>query len=142
MNKRVLLSLIAAAFLFASCSKNDPVTPPDLYAEFKADATPRWENGTAVEKNEGSQYTFVLDKGGNLFSSANYKVGRSWSGGDNYEIIEFSGTPAVGKPSGAFIRKPGGTSAPFLLEIVKIEGGKLWIVFKETQTSNERRIVQ
>ena len=140
MNKRVLLSVIAAAIMFASCTKSDDT--PDIYAAFKSDATPRWENGTTVEKNEGSHYTFVLDKGSNLFSSPNYKVGRIWSDGDNYEIIEFSGAPAVGKASGASIRKPGGATAPFSLEIVKIEGGKLWIVFKETQTSTERRIVQ
>ena len=141
MNKKVLLLAIATVVLMASCKKNDDT--PDLYAEFKADATPRWENGTTVEKNEGSQYTFVIDKGGNLFSSANYKVGRSWTGGDNYEFIEFSGAPVVGKPSGfAVIRKPSGTADLSSLEIVKIEGGKLWIVFKETANSAERRIVQ
>ena len=140
MNKKVLFLAIATVVLMASCKKNDDT--PDLYVAFKSDATPRWENGITVEKNEGSQYTFVIDKGGNLFSSANYKVGRSWAGGDNYEFIEFAGAPAVGKPSGAFIRKPSGTADLNSLEIVKIEDGKLWIVFKETAGSAERRIVQ
>ena len=140
MKNRLLLSVIAVAIMFASCKKNNDT--PDLYEAFKSDATPRWENGTTVEKNEGSQYTFVIDKSGNLFSSANFKVGRSWSGGDNYEFIEFSGAPVVGKPSGAFIRKPSGTVDISSLEIVKIEGAKLWIVFKETSSSAERKIVQ
>ena len=138
--KKTLFLAIATVILMASCKKNDDT--PDLYVAFKADATPRWENGTTVEKNEGSQYTFVLDKGGNLFSSPNYKVGRSWAGGDNYEFIEFSGAPVVGKSAGAAIRKPGGVTNLNSLEIVKIDGAKLWIVFKETASSAERRIVQ
>ena len=138
--KKTLFLAIATVILMASCKKNNDT--PDLYEAFKSDATPRWENGTTVEKNDESQYNFVIDKGGNLFSSANFKVGRSWLGGDNYEFIEFSGAPVVGKPSGAFIRKPSGTVDISSLEIVKIEGAKLWIVFKETSSSAERKIVQ
>jgi len=140
MNKKVLLLAIATVVLMASCKKDN--TQPDLYKNFKADATLRWENGTTVEKSDESKYIFVVDKGGNLFSSANYKIGRVWAGGENYEIIEFAGAPAIGKPTGAAIRKPGGVTNLASLEIVKIDGNKLWVVFKETESSAERRVVQ
>jgi len=147
MKNRVLLLVIATVVLMASCKKEkttDPQSQTDLYKSFLADATPRWEKGTIVEMIEGSIYTYIIDKGGNLFSSANYKVGRMWNDGDNYEFIEFSAPPAVGKPSSAVIRRHTSVNTVPLnrLEILKIEGGKLWIVFQETATSEERRIVQ
>uniref|UniRef100_S0DFJ6 Uncharacterized protein n=1 Tax=termite gut metagenome TaxID=433724 RepID=S0DFJ6_9ZZZZ len=137
-----MLLTVLAAVAVTGCKKGDDPVPADAYAAFKADDTPRWENGSVVEKNEEGAYTFVTDAGGKLFSSAAYKTGRISHGGDSFEIIEFSGSPVVGSPSDPTIRKPAGTTDLYLLEIVKMEGGKLWIVFKETPTSTERRIVQ
>ena len=150
MKKTVILLAIAVVFTLAGCKKDkqseEPVVPPvvqtDLYLDFKADATPRWENGATVQKNEKSAYVFITDAGGSLFASAKYKTGRISADGSDFEIIEFSGAPAVGKPTEPSIRKPSGSVALNSLEIVKIESGKLWIVFKETASSTERRIVQ
>ena len=142
--KKILLFAIIAVFVFSGCKEKDdePTPPVDVYEAFKADATPRWENGTTVQKNEESNYVFITDAGGKLFSSAKYKTGRMSAGGSDLELIEFSGAPVVGKPTEPNIRKPSGSVALHSLEIVKIESGKLWIVFKETATSTERRIVQ
>ena len=146
MKAKALILVMAAVFVTAGCSKSkddNPPTPVDAYATFKADATPRWENGTTVEKSDASAYTFLTDTGGSLFSSAKYKTGRILSAdGNSYEFIEFSGAPAVGKPEGAAIRKQSGTTDLYSLEIVKIESGKLWIVFKETASAAERKVVQ
>ena len=114
-----------------------------MYEAFKADATPRWESGATVEKSENNlDYLFVIDADGELFESQKYTTGRMSIDGDTYEIIEFSGAPAVGTPAEPSLRKPSGSTALSSLEIVKIEGGKLWIVFKETASSPERRVVQ
>ena len=147
MKTRVLILALAAVFVMTGCSKskdeNPAVTPVDAYATFKADATPRWENGTTVTNNEESAYTFVIDTGGSLFASAKYKTGRILSAdGSTYEFIEFSGAPAVGSPAEATIRKQSGITDLYSPEIVKIEGGKLWIVFKETASAAERKVVQ
>jgi hypothetical protein len=140
MKTKILLLIAAVAFVFASCSKDNDT--PDPYAAFRADATPRWENGTTIEKNETSAFSFVTDKGNNLFASDKFKTGRISANGSDYEIIEFNGAAVAGKPTGAAIRKPSGITNLHSLEILKTENGILWIVFKETETSTERRIVQ
>lgn len=139
--KKILLLAVLATIASTGCKKDDPQSPIP-YEAFMSDATPRWESGAAVEKNEQSAYIFVTDTGGKLFSSDNYKTGRMSADGSDYELIEFSGTPAVGKPDAPSIRKPSGSANLHSLEIVKITGDKLWIVFQETDGSPERRIVQ
>jgi len=119
----------------------------DPYFTFKADATPRWESGATVELSENSPYTFITDTGADtgerLFSSGKYKTGRITSDdGSSYEIIEFDAPPAKGTPANGQIRKASGTpSNLYSLEIVQVQGNQLWIVFKESATSPERRIV-
>ena len=148
--RKILIFTVMAAFAIAGCKEDNkepeqpkpPEPPIDVYETFKADVTPRWESGSTSVKNEDSDYIFIVDSDETLFESAKYKIGYMTEDGDNYEIIEFGGTAAVGKPSEPVIRKPSGNSALHSLEIVKVESGKLWIVFKETATSAERRIVQ
>jgi hypothetical protein len=139
--RKKLLIIVIAALAIVGCRKE-----PDLYLlEFKANPTPRWENGATVEKNEETSFTFITDISGQLFSSDKYTIGRiTATDGSDYEIIEFSGAPAVGKPLEPTIRKSSGNVPEMLhsLEILKIENGTLWIVFKETATSPERRVVQ
>ena len=144
MNKKILLATITTIFLLASCSsgREESIELIDPYISFKADVTPRWENGATVEKNDGSPFTFFTDNGENLFSSTKYKIGRISDDYTNYEIIEFSGKAAVGKPNEPIIRKPSGATPLHSLEIVQEKDGTLWLVFKETATSPERRIVQ
>jgi hypothetical protein len=121
---------------------------PDLYLAFKADDTPRWEwqGGALTEKSSESIHTFVTDTGGNLFApplQAKYKTGRiTAADGSAYEFIEFDAPPAVGKAAGAQVHTQLGTTPVHSLKVVKIAGTKLWIVFNETSTSQERRIVQ
>ena len=138
---KIALLAMGLFVLLTSCRKSGRIDA-DPYAAFKADATPRWESGTAVEKNELSPRVFVTDMGGDLFSSPKYKTGRISADGNSYEIIEFSGTPAVGKPAEPGFRTPNGIVVPHRLEIVKVLSDKLWIVFQETATSTERRVVQ
>ncbi|MDR2233481.1 MAG: hypothetical protein LBE56_10205, partial [Tannerella sp.] len=85
-----------------------------------------------------------------LFSSDQFKTGRSAPDGSTFELIEFDGQPAVGTPSNPKIRTESTAVAVGLhsLRIVKIvadiDSGYdiLWIVFKETASSEERRVVQ
>jgi len=141
MNRIKLLSAITAALILISCSKEND--KPDMYAAFKADATPRWENGATVEKNhENLSFNYISDMGGSLFSSAKLKIGRMSADGKEYELIEFSGQAVAGKATDPSIRKPSGVVSLYSLDIVKTEGGKLWIVFKETANAVERKIVQ
>jgi hypothetical protein len=117
----------------------------DPIAQFKNDATPRWETGTTIRYNRDTPHTFITDKDGKLFSSTAYKTGRITSpDGSGFEVLEFNvtGPPATGTPSGALLRTPSGATPLYRLEIVKVEGSKLWIVFQETSTSLERRVVQ
>ena len=139
--KRILyFAILGILFATAGCRK----TPADPYEEFKADATPRWESGSSVQLNNAGDYTFITDAGGALFDSPKYKTGRISQGGANYELVEFSvtGAPAVGIPDAPSLRTPSGTKDLHSLKIVKVDGGKLWIVFQETESSAERRIVQ
>ena len=146
--KKITLITVIAIIAIAGCKKKpdsrpQPPLPIDVYEMFKADATPRWENGSTVVKNEDNiELIFVTDSESALFESSNFKIGYMKDDGSDYEMIEFSGTPVVGTPTGAIIRKPAGTTAIYSLEIVKIEGSKLWIVFKETANSTERKVVQ
>ena len=138
--KKTLLLAVITALAISGCRKE-----PDIYEDFKTDATPRWEweNGSIVKTNESSSYIFITDESKSLFGSDKYKTGRITTANNNdYEIIEFSGAPAVGKPENPSIRKPSGIINLYSLDIVKIENGILWIVFQETETSAERRIVQ
>jgi hypothetical protein len=112
---------------------------PDLYKDFKANGAPRWDN----DVNETAPYTFITDTGGNLFGSSKYKTGRITSKyGTDFEIIEFSGLPTVGKPANASIRKASGSTPLHSLQIVKIDNGKLWMLFKESAGAPERKVVQ
>jgi len=120
----------------------------DLYATFKADSRPRWETvGSPPEYNDESPNTFITDTGadsdGRLFSSIKYKIGRITSDdGSSYEIIEFDAPLAKGTPANGQIRKAsGGLSALYSLEIVQVQGNTIWMVFKETSSSPERRVV-
>jgi hypothetical protein len=138
--EKKLLFIVIAALAIAGCRKEPE---PDRYIDFKIDPTPRWEEGLLRQINDSSSYVFITDMGGHLFESDKYKVGRATANGSDYEIIEFSGTPVVGKPNEPSIRKAGSEPfTPYSLEIVKVQGDMLWIVFKETASSHERRIVQ
>jgi hypothetical protein len=137
--KRILLLAVLAAITLTGCKKDTPVDP---YATFKADVTPRWENGPTVEKNEQGAYVFITDGGGKLFDSDKYKTGRMSADGSDYELIEFSGAPAAGNPANPALRTPAGVEPLHRLEIVQAADGMLWIVFQETAGSPERRIVQ
>ena len=145
--KKLLLFTVIATLAFASCRKGEEPRPPQFYDKFKVDATPRWENGDMVEKNEASSYVFITDKG-NLFNSTKYKIGRIMADdGSDYEIIEFSDTPTTVGKTNSYIYKPSETGGHARLpihsiEIIKIDGDKLWIAFKEKPQDAERRIVQ
>ncbi|MCL1974174.1 MAG: BACON domain-containing protein [Bacteroidetes bacterium] len=118
----------------------------DPYLDFKNDATPRWEDDGAgtTEINDQHPYIYITDKGGNLFASALYKSGRiTKNNGDEFEIIEFDDIIGVQEYTGGkiYINNDTATSL-YYLEIIKIVGDKLWIVFKVNASDSERRIVQ
>ena len=140
---RSSLFLITALFFLTGC----PDRGDTSYVDFMANATPRWENGSVVQNNTSTTYTYVVDTGNNpatrLFDSDRYKIGRITSpDGAAYEFIEFSGPLEVGKPAGAVIRTPSGTVPLHTLEILKVDGGKVWIAFKVDARAAERRVVQ
>ena len=141
--KNRLLFVVIAALAIAGCRK-EPILDP--YIMFKADTIPRWETGLVtriIEENQTTSYTFIIDAGGTLFGSTKYKIGRiKTNDGSDYEILEFSGPPAMGKALEPSLRKPSGVIDLHSLEIVKMEDDKLWIVFKETATSQEQMVVQ
>ncbi|MDR2585273.1 MAG: hypothetical protein LBC84_03500 [Prevotellaceae bacterium] len=112
----------------------------------KADETPRWESGATIEKNHLSGYTFITDQGSNLFTAtslAKYKIGRiTATDGSTYEIVEFTGPLAKGKPADGQLRTESGLKNLYRLEIVEVApNGVVWMVFQETVTSAERRVV-
>jgi hypothetical protein len=115
--------------------------PADPYAAFKENATLRIENGLKVRNNLNSDSVFYRDQG-KLFSSEKVKIGWATSDGISYELIEFTGTPAVGVPTGATIRNQSGVITPHTIEILKVAEGKVWIVFKKTSGSAEEKWVQ
>ena len=141
--KNRLLFVVIAALATIGCRKEPEIDP---YIGFKVNATPRWETDLMKElpeENELSPYIFIIDAGGKLFGSAKYKIGRiTANDGSDYEIIEFEGPPAVGKPAEPSLRKPLVTIDLHSLEIVKMLDDKLWIVFQETATSPKRMVVQ
>jgi hypothetical protein len=147
--KKITLSAFLLLFLLPCCDNMDFCPSPDQFgpnAKFMADDTPRWETGTTVEESHQTPYTFITDKGGNLFSpspSSNYKTGRiTKDDGTEFEIIEIPGTIAKGKFTGAKLHTALGEVTLARLEIVKKDGDKLWIVFQESEGSPERRVVQ
>ena len=138
--KNRLLFVVIAALAIVGCRKEPEI---DLYMSFKSDATLRWEKGLIRQPSDSSTYTFITDAGGILFGSPKYKIGRiTKNDGSDYEIIEFSGAPAIGKPAEPSLRKPSGIINLHSLEIVKMVDSKLWIVFQETDTSRVRMVVQ
>jgi hypothetical protein len=137
--RKILLFMALTAIALTGCKNDEPVDP---WVEFKADDTPRWESGTTVERNDEGTWVFVTDTGGSLFDSESYKTGRMSADGSDYELVEFTGPATVGKPSDGSLRTPSGVVALHSTEIVQATGGKLWIVFKETATAPERKIVQ
>jgi len=125
----------------------------DPHLAFKSRETPRWEwvNGSTVreEKNADYPYIFITDdgfakrSGDRLFSSTSCKAGRITStDGSAFEIIEINGGFSIGEHPGSMLRTESGTTELDFLEIVKIQNGKLWIIFFEKNSSIERRMVQ
>jgi len=125
----------------------------DNYFDFKSNEEPRWEwdDGSTVreEINANYRYIFITDNGfvkssgERLFSSVLCKTGRITSpDGSTYEILEIKDGFTKGAHPESILRTEIGIIELDYLEIVKIENGKLWIVFKEKNASIERRIVQ
>ena len=126
-------------------SDNSPQDLPDPFAAFKANSVPRWENGVDVQLNAQSDFVFITDKDGSLLGSDKYTTGRIAGDGLSFELLEFSVDviPKAGVRLGAALHRE--TGEPIVLhhlEIVKVDNDKLWIVFRETAASPERRVVQ
>ena len=117
----------------------------DVYLTFLADDTPRWELGAAVTKNADTDYIFITDESAHLFGPVNnkYRTGRiTKDDGAEFEVIEFTGTASVGVHTGATLWTHLGTTALYRCEILQVTAGKVWMTFKETAASQERRVVQ
>ena len=130
----------------------------DPLLDFKANDRPRWEDDAipVVEYNDEHPYIYINEQAGSslLFKSApssKYKAGRIKVDEAidvtrilGFEIIGFDTPPtAVGIYDGC-LYTPGNYAGAtlFYLEVVKIVGDKLWIVFKVNNGDPERRIVQ
>ena len=122
----------------------------DPLLDFITNGTPRWETGSTVEINADHPYIYITDNGSNarkLFGSSLFKTGRiTVNDGSAFEIIEFNTAPTtVGVYTGCGIYNFTNQVSPApldYLEVVKIDGKKLWIVFREDGSTVTRRIVQ
>ena len=117
-------------------------TVADLYASFKADATLRFEGaGNAIVRNMDATHLFYVDKGG-LFSSNKNKVGYGARDGSTYYFVEWTGDWSIGTKTSPTLRTQTGTATLQSLQILQSQGGIVWIVYKQTATSAEGRVVQ
>ena len=114
----------------------------DPYKAFKADATLRFEGaGITTVKNIDAKQLFYSDKGG-LYASTKNKLGYASVDGSSYYFVEWSGDAGVGNKTNPSLRTQNGEVALQSLQIVKSEGGALWVVYKQNASSAEGRIVQ
>jgi len=149
MRKITIITLTATLFALTSCDLFEPI-PDHSNILFKIDATPRWESGGHTEKSANTTYTFVSDTGNNLFTSeSKYRIGRiTQEDGSEYEFIEFDPPLKVGKPANATLRTQDGATLLYYLEVVRIAKDPLlnrdmvWLIFKESESAAERRVVQ
>ena len=115
--------------------------PPDPYAAFKADATPRFEGeGHPTVKLTDATHLFYVDKG-ELFSSTKNKMGYATRDGSIYFFIEWEGDASVGVKANPTLRTETAVFLLLNLQVVKSEGGTIWIIARRTETSPEDRIV-
>ena len=140
MKTRILL--IMTALLLWGCPDDNIDPPADLLKAFKASTTLRFEGaGNATVKNTDAKYLFYADRGG-LFSSTKNKVGYASRDGSSYYFVEWSGDANVGTKSSPSLRTQSGTVNLHALEVVKSEGGLIWILYKQTASSDEGKVVQ
>ena len=115
--------------------------PPDPYAEFKADASPRFEGGDQpTVKLTDASHLFYVDKG-ELFSSTKKKIGYATRDGSLHYFIEWEGDASVGVKANPTLRTETAVFLLLNLQVVKSEGGTIWIIARRTETSPEDRIV-
>lgn len=114
----------------------------DPYKAFKADATLRFEGaGQATVKNTEGKHVFYADKGV-ILSSAKNKLGYASRDGKTFYFIEWEGDGSAGAKTNASLRTLSGVIALQSLQVIKSEGGILWITYKEKSDSAEGRVVQ
>jgi|GEM_PF-2541353 len=126
------------------------------YRNFMANEAPRWEEGAVgagatVELNAVSPNTFVTDKIGKILDTGKYTVGREESRkGTWFDYLEFE-DPDTGIQSGWISTAADDSKPLFRFQILKKGVGvspaapdelMLWILFKETANTPERRVVQ
>ena len=149
MKKITIITLTAALFAITSCDLLESI-PDHCNIIFRSDSTPRWESGGHTEKSANTTHTFVFDIGNNLFTpESKYRIGRiTQEDGSAYEFIEFDPPLKVGKPANPVLRTQNGTTELYSLEIVKIAKNvplnrdMVWLIFKESESAAERRVVQ
>ena len=131
------------ALLLWSCAKQETTDKPvDPYQAFKANNTLRFEGaGMATVKNTDAQHLFYSDKGG-LFSSTKNKVGYTSRNGSQYYFVEWNGDATLGTKSNPTLRTQSGVVNLQSLQIIQSKGGVLWIVYKQTASSAEGKVVQ
>ena len=143
-NKVTITCISAGTAIIRVTGSDKEVASISVTVAAKADATPRFElPGGSIIKNTDAAYLFYSDKG-NLFSSTKYKLGYSPRDGKIYYFVEWNrndGT-GVGTKSGASLRTQTGTVTLYSLDVLKYEGGVIWVTYKQTASSSEGRIVQ
>jgi len=113
-----------------------PLPVIDPYESFKADGALRFEMpGIPIIKNVNASHLFYVDRG-LLFSSAKSKLGYASRDGTAFAFFEWNGDATIGTKSNPSLRQ-GTTSVPLKsLEILKVEGKKLWILATTTDEKN------
>ena len=62
--------------------------------------------------------------------------------GSTYYFVEWTGDWNIGTKTSPTLRTQTGTATLQSLQIVQSQGGVVWIVYKQTATSAEGRVVQ
>ena len=143
MKIRIIAVILAVVLMGCSSEREkEKEKKPDLYAAFKADAAERFEGaGNSNLKNTDATHLFYADRGV-LFSSPKSKLGYVPRNSQSFYFIEWDGDFSPGTKSNPSLRTPSGVVSMHSLEIIKAENTKVWIVYKQTATSPEGRIVQ
>jgi len=141
---KTITKIIRIVFIMLGCTilmSTTCVVETDI-AQFLLNPIPRFEGaGKTTIINTDASYIFYSDKGG-LFSSSKNKVGYSSRDGSSFCFVEWSGDYYVGSKSSPTLRTQNGEVSLQYLEVVQYQGGTIWIVYKQSATSSEGKIVQ
>lgn len=142
--------LLTTATLFISCRREIDAPPvvKDPYQSVKDDATLRFSGGGNVDFKNESDSLITYHDNGTLFGSSKQKFGWATLDGSQFFFLEFEGRPdSIGLRKSVSIYTKQSKGDPVRVdcekaEVIKVEAGKVWIVYKEKADKPDGVIVQ